>query len=182
VSDSPGAKARSALSTQIRTASSQDEDEDALGEEEVNILRTRDEVTSKVATYPRFLSMLITVHSTSLSSLTISIIGPSRPVGGPKLCKTSIPAVIFPKLLDPTLVAPSNLTPVRAQSEHPWEDDANGLLPRTPGARKEPSIIDVDMDEDETDEDLLNESSSVVSSQQKNIIYTREDTLGRRGV
>jgi hypothetical protein len=68
-------------------------------------------------------------------------------------------------VLDPTLVSPSNLTPVREQSEHPWQDDANGLLPRTPpGARKEPSIIDVDMDEDEKDEDLLNESSSVVSS------------------
>jgi hypothetical protein len=68
-------------------------------------------------------------------------------------------------VLDPTLVSPSNLTPVRAQSEHTWEDDANGLLPGiSPRSGKEPSIIDVDMDEDEKDEDLLNESSSVISS------------------
>jgi hypothetical protein len=62
-------------------------------------------------------------------------------------------------------VSPSNLTPVRARSEHTWEEDANGLLPpNLLAARKDPIIIDVDTGEDEKDENLLPRSSPLVSS------------------
>jgi hypothetical protein len=85
-------------------------------------------------------------------------------------------------VLDPALVSPSNLTPVRARSEHTWEEDANGLLPRTPVAvHKETSIIDVDMDEDEKDEDLLNESSPVASSPMGEYNLHQEEYVGREG-
>jgi len=51
----------------------------------------------------------------------------------------------------------------------------------TTRSRKEPSIIDVDMDEDEKDEDLLNESSSVVSSPAEEYNLHQGGYVGKEG-